>query len=73
MRRIQSVAHSRPARPRERKFPVGLGRALSEAPVEIDGMRVLFDKRVSLFPVTLVETPKATASSRRGRKRVRRL
>ena len=30
-------------------------RAMEETPTEIDGMRVLFDKRVTLFPVTLVE------------------
>ena len=38
-------------------------RALSDAPVEIDGMDVLFDKRVTLFPVTLVETPARRAPS----------
>jgi hypothetical protein len=32
--------------------------AMSETPVEIDGMDVLFDKRVTLFPVTLVERPR---------------
>ena len=38
-------------------------RALSDAPVEIDGMDVLFDKRVTLFPVTLVEKPARRAPS----------
>lgn len=30
-------------------------RAMSDVPMEIDGMRVVIDKRVTLFPVTLVE------------------
>ena len=38
-------------------------RAFSDAPVEIDGMDVLFDKRVTLFPVTLVEKPARRAPS----------
>jgi len=48
----------------ETQFPVvplGMGRAFDDAPVEIDGMRVLFDKRVTLFPVMLVEAPKKAA------------
>ena len=45
-----------------RRFPVSqLGRpvAFEDAEVEIDGMRVLFDKRVTLFPVQLDELASA--------------
>ena len=35
----------------------GTSRTLEDEPLEIDGMNVLFDKRVTLFPVTLVEMP----------------
>ena len=48
-----------------RRFPVSaLGRPVSfdEHEVEIDGMRALFDKRVTLFPVQLDEL--ATAIKR---------
>ena len=44
------------------RFPVSqLGDAvpLDEHEVEIDGMRVLFDKRVTLFPVMLDELASA--------------
>ena len=47
------------------RFPVGLGRAMADHDVEIDGMRVLFDRRVTLFPVTLVETPPVAAEGTR--------
>jgi len=40
------------------------GRSLDDAPVEIDGMHVLFDKRVALFPVTLVEPPAKAPAER---------
>ena len=45
-----------------RRFPVSqLGRpvAFEDNEVEIDGMRVLFDKRVTLFPVQLDELASA--------------
>ena len=49
------------------RFPVSqLGRPVSfdEHEVEIDGMRVLFDKRVTLFPVQLDELATAIARDR---------
>jgi hypothetical protein len=45
-----------------RRFPVSqLGRPVGfeDTEVEIDGMRVLFDKRVTLFPVQLDELASA--------------
>lgn len=50
------------------RFPISsLSRpvAFEEHEVEIDGMRVLFDKRVTLFPVMLDEV--ATAIKRQKR------
>lgn len=44
--------------------------AMTDTPAEIDGMRVLFDRRVTLFPVTLVEraAPPAGANGRGTRR-----
>lgn len=44
---------------RTTRFPMRRPRALSmSAPaVEIDGMEVIADERVTLFPVTLIEIP----------------
>jgi hypothetical protein len=39
--------------------------AFGDEPVEIDGMEVLFDKRVTLFPVTLLELPGAKPATGR--------
>jgi hypothetical protein len=51
------------------RFPVSqLGRpvAFEDNEVEIDGMRVLFDKRVTLFPVMLDELATAIARDKRN-------
>jgi len=36
-----------------RQLPRGLSGALSEEPVTLDGMKVLFDQKVGLYPVQL--------------------
>jgi hypothetical protein len=36
-----------------RQLPRGLSGALSEEPVMLDGMKVLFDQKVGLYPVQL--------------------
>jgi len=43
--------------------------AMTDTPAEIDGMRVLFDRRVTLFPVTLVEGTAPAAARRRATRR----
>jgi hypothetical protein len=51
------------------RFPVSqLGRpvAFEDNEVEIDGMRVLFDKRITLFPVQLDELASAVKRERVG-------
>jgi hypothetical protein len=51
------------------RFPVSqLGRpvAFEDNEVEIDGMRVLFDKRITLFPVQLDELASAIKRERVG-------
>ena len=50
------------------RFPVsepGRPVAFDDEKVEIDGMRVLFDKRVTLFPVMLDELATAVAREKR--------
>jgi hypothetical protein len=50
------------------RFPVAhLGRAVAfeTEEVQIDGMRVLFDKRVTLFPVMLDELATAIAREKK--------
>ena len=64
-----------------RVFPArmpGLAAALAEEPIEIDGMRVLFDQPVALQPVTLQKpakrraaAPPKTPSRNRGRPKER--
>ena len=52
-----------------RRFPVSqLGRpvAFEDEDVDIDGMRVLFDKRVTLFPVQLDELASAIKREKVG-------
>ncbi|MGH7629083.1 MAG: hypothetical protein ACREOF_06780 [Gemmatimonadales bacterium] len=53
---------------RTMRSPARRSDALSGEPVEIDGMEVIEDKRVTLFPVTLLELPGSTPedSKRRG-------
>lgn len=54
--------------------PGGLAHALADEPVLIDGMKVLFDTKVALFPVTLDPEPngvKEAAAGPRGRDRGR--
>jgi hypothetical protein len=46
--------------------------AFGDEPVEIDGMQVLFDKPVTLFPVTLLELPGATPPAAPARSASRR-
>ena len=47
--------------------PGGMALPFEEAPVEIDGMKVLFDTKVALFPVELEEQPEV--ERRNGRRR----
>ncbi|HKP20594.1 MAG TPA: hypothetical protein VJT68_03700 [Thermoleophilaceae bacterium] len=44
--------------------PGGLAMTLSDEPVLIDGMKVLFDTKVTLYPVTLKPGPDADDSER---------
>jgi hypothetical protein len=53
--------------------PSAFASALGESsePSEIDGMDVLFDKRVTLFPVSLVEEGKGAGANGAGVKKTR--
>jgi hypothetical protein len=49
--------------------PGDLALTLSDEPVLIDGMKVLFDTKVTLYPVTLKPGPDAEPDGRADRER----
>lgn len=51
--------------------PGGMALPFEDAPVEIDGMKVLFDTKVALFPVELEEQPPVERRRSNGRRRRR--